>query len=382
MTTRITDLSIDGFERVVELADPQAGLLAFVGLHSLALGPGLGGCRMFDYRSRDAALSDVCNLARGMSYKNALADISFGGGKSVIVGDPATKTPELLRAFAAGLNALKGDYLSAEDSGITPADMALIGQHSAFVAGAGSAGADQGQVGVTGNGGGNPAPFTAQGVFLGLKAAVAHRLGGCFALASQTRPLNGLKVGIEGLGQVGYELARLLSNEGAQIVATELDAERAAQATTALNVRVVARDQLFARDLDVFAPCAMGGAVSLARLPQMRAPVIAGAANNQLENVALGDLLAQRGQLYAPDYVINAAGVISIAGEYLGCWSPQWVAAKVEQIPTRLTRIFARARATGQSTAMVADRCAREAIRAGKGLLATQAVTELRSKSA
>jgi|GEM_PF-6276045 len=181
MSTDVLDLSAscftsqlkqgleDGFERVVELRNERAGLTAFIALHSTALGPALGGARMYPYKSREAALRDVCNLARGMSYKNALAGIGFGGGKAVIVGDPAAKTPDLLDAFADGLNALKGDYLSAEDSGISPADMLLMAKRSAFVAGAEVAGAEKGA------GGGNPAPFTARGVFLGLKAAVAAR---------------------------------------------------------------------------------------------------------------------------------------------------------------------------------------------------------------
>lgn len=373
MPTRITDLPIDGFERVVEMTDPQAGLLAYVGLHSLALGPGLGGCRMFDYLSRDAALTDVCNLARGMSYKNALANIGFGGGKSVIVGDPTNKTPRLLRAFADGLNQLGGAYLSAEDSGITPADMALIGQHSPHVAGADHN--PKAHNPKSKAGGGNPAPFTAKGVFLGLKTAVAFRLG-------NSRGLHGLTVGIQGLGQVGYELARLLHLEGASIIAAELNAERCAKAAREFNARIVPLAALLSADLDVFAPCAMGGTINNKVLPVLRAPVIAGAANNQLDNAALGDLLAQRNQLYAPDYVINAAGVISIAGEYLQCWSPTWVDGKVAEIPVRLKRIFERAAVTGQSTSMVADRCAREAIREAKCASIPSAVTELHSKSA
>lgn len=369
MTTKVTDVSIDEFERVVELTNPAAGLLAYVALHSLELGPGLGGCRMFDYRSRNAAIADACNLARGMSYKNALADIGFGGGKSVIVGPPAIKTPRLLRAFADGLNQLKGDYLSAEDSGITPTDLAIVGQHSPYVAGA-----DHRQTADGASGGGNPAPFTAKGVFLGLQTAVAHRLGG--------QGLSGLTVGIEGLGQVGYELARLLVQGGAQVVASELNPERCTLASNELNVRIVPPSSLLTSTLDVFAPCAMGGALSLARLPELTAPVIAGAANNQLETAEVGDALALRGQLYAPDYVINAAGVISIAGEYLGCWSPEWVAAKIEAIPQRLTGIFERAEHTGRSTSLEADCCAHEVIQRGKSAPRPVVVTELLSKSA
>ena len=363
MSTDVLDLSAscftsqlkqgleDGFERVVELRNPQVGLTAFIALHSTALGPALGGCRMYPYASREAALRDVCNLARGMSYKNALAGIGFGGGKAVIVGDPGTKTPELLEAFAEGLNALKGDYLSAEDSGISPADMFLMARRSAFVAGADKA-----------TGGGNPAPFTALGVFLGLKAAVEARLGAA--------TLNGLRVGVEGLGQVGFLLARMLREAGAEVVASELNPARLQQAVTELGVIAADSDALLESGLDVFAPCsvggAMGGAISAKRINRLRAPVIAGAANNQLENPALGDLLARRRQLYAPDYVINAAGVISIAGEYLGCWSPEWIGARVEQIPHSLGKIFEQAEQASLPTSLVADRCAREAIRSAQ----------------
>ena len=356
MSTEVRDLSTgcfasslkqgleDGFERVVELHNPAAGLTAFVALHSTALGPALGGARMFAYKNRKAAIADVCNLARGMSYKNALAGIPFGGGKSVIVGSPSSKTPDLLEAFADGLNALGGDYLSAEDSGITPSDMALVGRFSEFVAGADASA-----------GGGNPAPFTARGVFLGLQAAVKARLGGV--------GLAGLRVGIEGLGQVGYALAGMLHDAGATVVASELNEARLTQAVAELGVEACRGDELLQKNLDVFAPCAMGGAINSSRINSLRAPVIAGAANNQLENAALGDLLASRGQLYAPDYVINAAGVISIAGEYLGVWSPAWVSEKVEQIPVSLKAIFERAEQTSLPTSLVADRLARQAIR-------------------
>ena len=359
MSTQLRDLSTgcfagqlkqgleDGFERVVEISNSAAGLTAYVALHSTALGPGLGGCRMFPYESHEAAITDVCNLARGMSYKNALAGIGFGGGKSVILGAPEAKTPQLFEAFAEGLNLLGGDYLSAEDSGITPADMALVGQQSAFVAGADAA-----------SGGGNPAPFTARGVFLGLQEAVRARLGG--------QSLTGLKVGVEGLGQVGFALAGMLREAGAEVYASELNPNRLQQAVDELGVKAVAGDQLLDQALDVFAPCALGGAINLKRINSLRAPVIAGAANNQLQNAALGDLLAGRGQLYAPDYVINAAGVVSIAGEYLGCWTPEWVNAKVEQIPVSLRRIFEKAEQAGLPTSLIADRCAREAIRAAQ----------------
>ena len=339
----------DGFERVVELKNAAAGLTAFIALHSTALGPALGGCRMYPYQNREAAIADVCNLARGMSYKNALAGIGFGGGKSVIVGDPSSKTPALLEAFAEGLNALKGDYLSAEDSGISPADMLLMARRSAFVAG-----------GDHQNGGGNPAPFTARGVFLGLQAAVSARLGA-------TSSLRGLRVGVEGLGQVGFLLARMLREAGAEVIASELNPSRLDQAVTELGVVAAGGDALIDKKLDVFAPCsvggALGGAITSKRINRLLAPVIAGAANNQLETPALGDLLASRGQLYAPDYVINAAGVISIAGEYLGCWSPEWVTERVEQIPRSLAEIFEQASQTSLATSLVADRCAQEAIR-------------------
>jgi len=338
----------DDFERVVELRDPDAGLTAFIALHSTVLGPALGGCRMYPYGDRDAAIADVCNLARGMSYKNALAGIGFGGGKAVIVGDPASKTPQLLEAFAEGLNSLKGDYLSAEDSGISPADMRLMSRRSAFVAGADKT-----------DGGGNPAPFTARGVFLGLQAAVETRLG---ALS-----LKGLRVGIEGLGQVGYLLARMVREAGAEVVASELNTARLQQAVDELGVIAVKTDSLLDSSLDVFAPCsvggAMGGAINSRTINRLHAPVVAGAANNQLETPALGDLLARRGQLYAPDYVINAAGVISIAGEYLSCWSPEWVTDRVEQIPSSLAAIFEQATHSSLSTSVVADRYARETIR-------------------
>jgi len=347
-----TSTAEQSFERVVELRNDEAGLVAFVAIHSLALGPALGGVRMFDYSSRSAAIADACQLARGMSYKNALAGIPFGGGKSVIVGDPAAKTPALLEAYADGLNQLAGDYLSAEDSGISPADIRVMRETTEFAAGGGAPKAIGGQAST---GGGNPAPFTAKGVYLGLQTAVAQRLG--------TDSLTDLKVGIEGLGQVGFLLARMLREAGATVYASELNSDRLAQAVSELGVVPVAGDALLQQPLDVFAPCAMGHAISVARIGDLQAPVIAGAANNQLENPALGDLLARRGQLYAPDYVINAAGVVSIAGEYLGCWSDQWMVDQVARIPRRLAVIFERAQGRGLATALVADRMARQVLR-------------------
>ena len=347
MATQLRDLSIDGFERVVELRNPAAGLHAFVAMHSLALGPALGGARLFNYASREAAIRDVCNLARGMSYKNALAGIPFGGGKAVLIGKSGAKSDDQLLAFAEGLNALNGAYLSAEDSGISPADMAVMATSTPYVAGLEQA-----------SGGGNPAPFTAKGVFLGLQAAIEHRLG------RANGRLDGLRIGVEGLGQVGYALARQLRDAGATVIASEINSERLGQAVQELGVVAVSTEQLLDADLDVFAPCALGGAIAADRLRRLRAPVIAGAANNQLANCALGDVLARRNQLYAPDYVINAAGVISIAGEYLGCWSPEWLNTRILRIPERLAGVFERAASAGHSTAMVADRWAREIIRA------------------
>lgn len=340
------DIAQDSHQRIVHIRNDVSGLSAFVGIHNTNLGPALGGCRMFPYASEEEAIYDVTRLSEGMTYKNALANIPFGGGKSVIIGDPATdKSEDLLRDFAKGLNDLSGEYLSAEDSGIGPQDIAIMARTSKWVAG-----------GDTNEGGGDPSPYTAYGVFLGIKAALKYKYG--------TDKLDGIKVAVEGLGHVGYDLARRLRAEGAYIIGADIRPEICDKAQQAFNAKIVLPDACHHQDVDIYAPCALGGALSAKRLDNISAPIIAGAANNQLATAEIGDALHQKKILYCPDYVINAAGVISIGFEFLKSWEEARISKAVEQIPHTLAAIFDMAHQQDRPTYQIAEEMAQKKIMA------------------
>jgi len=287
-----------GYEKVIKVRDIRSGLNAFIAIHNTALGPALGGCRMWPYASHAEALRDVLRLAQGMTQKNALAGLDLGGGKAVIIGDSKTdKSPELFKAFGRAVESLKGLYYTAEDVGVTAQDMGLIARETKYVAGLPQ------EMG----GSGNPSPFTAYGVFLGLKAAAEHRFG--------TGILQGVKIIVAGLGHVGFELCRLLSEAGAELIVADLDVDKVRKAQNLFGAREAHPCEAFAKAADIFAPCALGGGLNDATIPMLQVGAIAGAANNQLASAAHGDALYKRGILYAPDYVINAGGVISIAQE-------------------------------------------------------------------
>jgi leucine dehydrogenase len=331
-------------EQVVMFKHVPSGLRAIVAIHSTALGPALGGCRMWPYENEDSAIEDVLRLSKGMSYKNALAGIPFGGGKSVIIGDSRSdKSEALLAAFAARLNWLGGRYITAEDMGISEKDMDFMAALTPHVAGLSQAS-------------GNPSPKTAQGVFLGLKAAVAFRLG--------VHDLSGISVAVQGLGSVGFELCRLLRNEGAVVHATDISFARVQQAVTALGVIAVAPEDILGAEIDVFAPCAMGAIINDQSIGRLRAKVIAGAANNQLLADRHGRVLQGLNILYAPDYVINAGGVINIAAEVLCQTQTDYAQTKIAQIPATLTAIFAEAQKTAQATSQVANDMAEKILNA------------------
>jgi len=336
---QLTPLPVDGFECVMRLRHPAAGLNAIIAVHDTTLGPAAGGCRMHPYATFEAALDDVKKLARGMTYKNALAGLPFGGGKSVIIGDPKTgKRDAMWRAFAEGLNELNGRYWTAEDVGTTPDDMRTMHQTSPFVTGMND----------PEKGNGDPSPYTAYGVFCGIGVAVRYRL---------RRPnLDGVRVCILGLGNVGSELARLLHNAGAHLIVADIDAEKVARAVERYGALPVPVADTHAHDADVFAPCALGGSISPATVDQIRASIVAGAANNQLSAPEMADRLARRNILYAPDYVINAGGVIRVCNTIRDIWDEQTICTHIEGIGERLHRIFSEASEKGLST----DRVARQ----------------------
>ncbi len=334
----------DDHELVVFHADRDSGLRAIIAVHNTRLGPSLGGCRMFPYATDDDALTDVLRLSRGMTYKAALARLPQGGGKSVIIGDPrAGKTPQLMRAMGRFVDTLGGRYIVAEDSGTSVADMHLMAENTRHVGGI--ADAEQRASGHDGD----PSPSTALGVFYGIQAAVRQRLG--------RSDLAGIKVAIQGAGSVGYRLAGHLHRAGAQLIVSDPHAPSVARCVEDFGATVVDTHAIVDQHVDVFAPCALGGTVNQDSLPRFKASVIAGAANNQLAQPRFDRLLMERGILYAPDYVINAGGIIGIAYQGPGY---QWdaVEAHLRQIATTLSTIFERAAAAQGPTGEVADRMA------------------------
>jgi leucine dehydrogenase len=333
----------DGHELVIFGHDAPTGLRAIIAIHSTVLGPAAGGCRMWPYASTTEAAADVLRLSRGMSYKNALAGLPFGGGKAVIIGDARTaKTPELFAAFGRMVDSLRGRYVTAEDVGTTTADMAHVERVTKYVSGLGRA---------PGEAGGDPAPMTALGVFLGIRAAVKFRLG--------RADLAGLTVAVQGAGGVGYHLCGMLAAAGARLRVADVLPQALERVCDEFKAAPVPAVQVLEEQADVLAPCALGAILDARSTRKLRVPVVAGAANNQLATPEDGEALRAAGILYAPDYVINAGGIISVAREYYGGTEAQ-VIEDIQGIPARLTEIFERARREGRAPNEVADRMARE----------------------
>jgi leucine dehydrogenase len=339
----------DQHELVAHHADPKSGLRAIIAVHNTKLGKGLGGCRMWPYASEDEALTDVLRLSRGMTYKAALAGLPQGGGKSVILGDPRRdKTPEMMRAMGRFVDTLGGRYVVAEDSGTSVADIQLMAEHTRHVGGlADERAAAAGRTG-------DPSPATAYGVFVGIQAAVRWKL--------QRADLKGLRVAIQGVGNVGYRLARHLHEAGAKLWVTDIHAPAVERCVKEFGATAVAMDAIFGVDADVFAPCALGAIINDRTLPQLKAAIVAGAANNQLAEPRHDGLLALRGVLYAPDYVINAGGIIDIWHEESG-YDEARVRVHLERIGTTLTDIFERGKREQHPTGEIADRMAEEKFR-------------------
>ncbi len=336
-------------EQVVFCSDDKSGLKAIIAVHNSNLGPALGGCRMWPYASEEEAVRDVLRLSRGMTYKSAMANLKLGGGKSVIIGNPRTqKTPELLAAFARALENLNGRYIAAEDSGTSVEDMKYMAQFTNHVAGI----VDKPTDGGTRSG--DPSPATALGTFIGIKAAVKEKLG--------RDSLEGLRVAVQGIGHVGFDLAGQLKAAGASLWVTDIFPEALAKAEAELGATVVQPDDIFGLDVDVFAPCAMGAILNDHTIPQLKAKIVAGASNNQLAEPRHGVELMKRGILYAPDYVINAGGIIDVYHERIG-FERAALIKHVEGIHDNLMEIFARARKEERPTGEVADAIAEERFR-------------------
>ena len=340
----LTRLACDTHEALYRVEDTDTGLRGFIALHSLQLGPAAGGLRMRVYPGDAAAIEDVLNLSRGMSYKNAAAGLPLGGGKAVIIGDPAIdKTPEMLRAFGRAIDALGGQYWTAEDMGMAPTDMAELATQTRFVAGL-----DTGA-----HASGDPSPVTAQGVFNAIRIGAEHQFG--------TADLRGRRVAVQGLGHVGWHLCTLLDRAGAALVVADTAPARLAAAIQSFGATVVDPEDIHAAQADIFAPCAIGGTLNADTIPRLQARLVAGAANNQLATPGCADLLAKRDILYLPDYVANGGGIINVAAEILRI-APRdtWVSERLEALEKTMSRILIRASATGISPANLANRIAED----------------------
>ena len=336
---QITDVAAPHHEQVLRIADPETGLIGFIALHSTELGPAAGGLRMRPYASEAEALDDVLRLSRGMTFKNAAADLPLGGGKAVILGDPATdKTPEMLRAFGRAIDSLKGRYWTAEDMGMSPADMAALATATPYVAGR-----SEGP-----HASGDPSPVTARGIFQAIRTTARHRFG--------SPVLSGRRVAVQGLGNVGWQLCKALKAAGAELIVADIDPDRARWAATCIGAEVAGPQDILHVEADILAPCAIGGILNADTIPGLRVNAVCGGANNQLATEADGDALHARGILYAPDYVVNAGGIVNVATEILGIVTRErFVGEKLAALDSTLDAILARAAAQGVSPHRVAD---------------------------
>lgn len=341
----------DAHEQVVFCRDSGSDLRAIIAVHNTHRGPALGGCRMWPYATEDDALEDVLRLSRGMTYKAAVADLPLGGGKAVILGDPHRhKLPELLAAMGRFVDHMGGRYIVAEDSGTTVEDLQAMQLQTRHVSGVAEK-----PVAGGGQRSGDPSPSTAEGVFRGLQAAVHHRL--------RRDDLHGLRVAVQGVGSVGLRLARRLHQAGARLWVSDIHPEAVQRAVQEFGAVPVTEDAIFEQEVDVFAPCALGAVINNRTISRLRAAVVAGAANNQLAEARHDALLAERGILYAPDYVVNAGGLVDVALEYLGVHEHDHLERKMQGIHDTLLEIFRRARACDLPTGEVADRIAEERFR-------------------
>ncbi len=340
--------AMQAHESMHKYYDPKTGLKAIVAIHSTALGPSGGGCRMWQYDSEAAATRDALRLSRGMTYKNAMAGLPMGGGKAVIMADPAhPPSDDYFRAFGRFVESLGGRYITAEDVGVTIDNMRLVKQVTDFVAGL--PGAEE-------SAGGDPSPWTADGIFLGIRAAVKHRLG--------TDSLNHLRVAVQGVGKVGYDLCRQLHEAGASLIISDVNERSLSRAQAEFDAQIVTTEKILFEDVDVLSPCALGATLDEQSIPKIKASVIAGAANNQLATEEDGQRLFDRNILYAPDYVINGGGIISVSLEYMGGKTASEVRAQIALIPERLGNIFAASEQQQKPTNVVADAMAESIVAA------------------
>lgn len=332
-------------EAVHYFHDEMSGLRAFICVHSTRLGPSAGGTRLWHYADSHQALGDALNLSAAMSYKNAMAGIPFGGGKGVILrpeGEFDRKS--LFAAYGKAVDSLGGKYFAAEDVGVSPSDMEVVKGQTNYVAGL-----DSGQAAS-----GDPSPVTADGVFRGLKVAIRHRLG--------KESFDGLHIAVQGLGHVGFNLCQRLFKAGAHLSVADINKDVLDKAKSKFGARITDIDEIHTVNADIFAPCALGGSINSKTWSDIKAPIIGGAANNQLQTTDMGEKLRQAGILYAPDYVINGGGIINVAAELSGNYDKAWVDKKLDGLEKNLETIFAISDREGRSTNSVADEIAEKLI--------------------
>src|SRR3954467_13873738 len=346
MTTPWGLPDFDAHEQIHFVTDEKCGLKAIIAVHSTHLGPAAGGARFWHYAKDDEALTDALRLSRGMSYKNAMAGLPLGGGKSVILADAEKhKTPDLLHAFGKAVNYLGGRYVTAEDVGMSVADMIEVRRTTRFVAGLPNSGSDVG---------GDPGPHTSLGVFLGLKAAVKRALG--------KDDLNGLHIAMQGAGSVATGVALHACAEGAKLSIADVDQAKAQKLADATDGTVVSADEILGLEADVVSPNALGAILTEQSIAALKTPIVSGGANNQLATPEDGQRLHARGILYSPDYVINAGGIINVCTEYLADGDSSLVRERIEGIPVRLEQIWSESAQSGRDPASVADAMAQKLI--------------------
>lgn len=331
----------DNHEGVHFFSDKASGLKAVIAVHNTNLGPGAGGTRLWTYKSSQAACDDALRLSRAMSYKNAMAGIPFGGGKGVIMRPEGDFDREaLFTAYGHAIETLGGIYCTAEDVGVSTDDMHIVRRQTRHVGGLNEGAAASG----------DPSPVTADGVFRGLHIAARHALG--------ADSLKGLRVAVQGLGHVGYNLCERLHSAGAELVVADINMAAVEKAVSELGATAVSAASIHTADVDIYAPCALGGAVNAVTIDEIKAPIVGGAANNQLATPEMGQALKQRSILYCPDYVLNGGGIINVAAELSGTYDPAWVDRKLDGICETLKQIFMQAEQSGLSTDVVADEIA------------------------
>ncbi|WP_149196508.1 Glu/Leu/Phe/Val dehydrogenase dimerization domain-containing protein [Luteimonas suaedae] len=333
-----------GHEQIVFCHNKDAGLKAIIAIHNTVLGPALGGTRMWPYKSEQEALNDVLRLSRGMTYKNAVAGLNIGGGKAVIIGDPASdKSEALFRAFGQFVESLGGRYITAEDVGIDVNDMEFVYRETEYVTG----------VHQVHGGSGDPSPFTAYGTLQGLMASLNRKFG--------DEEVGKYSYAVQGLGHVGIEFVKLLKERGAKIFVTDINKERVDRAVSEYGAEAVGLDDIYDVAADVYSPCALGGTVNEDTLPRLKAKVICGAANNQLATNEIGDEVEKRGILYAPDYAVNAGGVMNVSLEIDG-YNRERAMRMMRTIYHNLARIYEISERDRIPTYKAADRLAEERI--------------------